>query len=180
MGASPGVSRWLDAVPGAGSWNNRPMGDAELRFRPARPDEGVALTELALRAKAHWGYDEGFLDAARMSLTIDAETLRSARVFVAERDGAVVGFHGLLGEPPCGQLEWMFLEPHAIGHGYGRAMWHDAMERAGAAGFTELLIESDRFAEPFYLAMGAARIGATASPVDGAPLPLLRIEIDRA
>jgi len=46
----------------------------------------------------------------------------------------------------------MFLEPKAIGAGYGRLLWNDALERARAAGFTQLLIESDRFAEPFYLA----------------------------
>ena len=62
------------------------------------------------------------------------------------------GFHGLLGQPPHGRLEWMFLEPKAIGAGYGRLLWNDALERARAAGFTQLLIESDRFAEPFYLA----------------------------
>src|SRR5262245_19871757 len=44
-------------------------------------------------------------------------------------------------------------------------------------GFTDLVIESDRFAEPFYLAMGAERIGATPSPVDGARLPILKIDL---
>jgi hypothetical protein len=44
-------------------------------------------------------------------------------------------------------------------------------------GFAELLIESDRFAEPFYLAMGAVKVGETRSPVDGAPLPLLKISV---
>ena len=90
-------------------------------------------------------------------------------------DGAMVGFCGLTGEPPSGVLEWMFLGPHAIGRGYGRRMWDDAMARARAAGFRELLIESDRFAEDFYLTMGAVRVGAAASPVDGALLPLLKV-----
>ena len=51
------------------------------------------------------------------------------------------------------------------------------MQRARIAGFDELLIESDRFAEPCYLAMGAERFGASPSPVDGAPLPLLNVKI---
>ena len=72
----------------------------------------------------------------------------------------------------------MFVEHDSIGGGYGRLLWNDALERARAAGFEELVIESDRFAEPFYLAMGAKRIGATASPVDGAPLPLLKIDLE--
>ena len=40
-----------------------------------------------------------------------------------------------------------------------------------------MLIESDRFAEDFYLTMGAVRVGAAASPVDGAPLPLLKVRL---
>jgi GNAT superfamily N-acetyltransferase len=71
----------------------------------------------------------------------------------------------------------MFLEPRAIGHGLGRRMWKDATAQARSAGFTELQIESDRHAEAFYLTMGAVRTGATASPVDSAPLPLLKISL---
>jgi hypothetical protein len=52
------------------------------------------------------------------------------------------------------------------------------MQCAKAADFVELRIESDRFAEPFYEAMGAIRIGVAASPVDGAPLPVFKVELD--
>jgi hypothetical protein len=58
-------------------------------------------------------------------------------------------------------------------------MWNDALQRARTAGFTELQIESDRFAEPFYEAMGATRIGVIASLVDGAPLPLFKVDLER-
>jgi GNAT superfamily N-acetyltransferase len=150
---------------------------AAISVRSARDDEGPMLTALAVRAKSHWGYDEGFLESARANLTIDTETIRSSEVFVFERDDRVIGFHGLVGKPPRGRLEWMFLEPDAIGQGLGRLMWNDATERAKAAGYTELEIESDRFAEPFYLAMGAVRIGSAPSPVDGAELPLLEVEL---
>lgn len=155
------------------------MDEFQILVRPARADEGADLTELALRAKSHWGYDKSFLDSARADLTLDADTIRSARIHVLEQDGTMIGFYGLLGDPPRGRLEWMFLEPDAIGHGFGRLLWKSAMQEAEAAGFTQLLIESDRFAEPFYLAMGAERIGATPSPVDGAPLPLLKVDIGR-
>lgn len=48
----------------------------------------------------------------------------------------------------------MFLEPEATRRGYGRLMWNHAIAHAAASGFAELLIESDRFAEPFHVAMG--------------------------
>jgi SAM-dependent methyltransferase len=148
-----------------------------LEIRPARPDDGPLLSRLAIHAKAHWGYDEEFLEGAREALTIDAATIATSSIFVLERKGTAIGFHGLAGEPPEGALEWLFVEPHSIGRGYGRMLWQDALARARAAGFAALLIESDRFAEPFYLAMGAVKIGETPSPVDSAALPLLKISV---
>ena len=158
------------------------MSTSEEAFavRPARPGEGPALTELAVRAKSHWGYDHNFLEAARADLTIDESTIREATISVLERGGAMIGFFGVVGAPPDGRLEWMFLEPAAIGRGYGRAMWDSAIEQATALGFSRLKIESDRYAEPFYLAMGARRTGATPSPVDGAPLPILEVQLPLA
>lgn len=94
-----------------------------------------------------------------------------------QRAETIVGFYGLVGEPPEGSLEWMFLAPDAIGHGCGRLMWDDAILTATALGFNRLIIESDRYAEPFCVAMGAKRIGATPSPVDGAPLPILEVHL---
>jgi SAM-dependent methyltransferase len=100
-----------------------------LEIRPARPDEGQLLSRLALHAKAHWGYDEQFLEAAREALTIDAETIAAARIFVLERKGIAIGFYGLVGDPPEAALEWLFVEPHSIGRGYGRMLWVDVLAR---------------------------------------------------
>ena len=146
-------------------------------IRAARPQEGPFLSRLAIHAKAHWGYDPEFLEAARAALTIDAKTIATSHVFVLELSGTAIGFYGLVGDPPQGTLEWLFVEPHSIGRGYGRILWEDALGRAKAAGFAELLIESDRFAEPFYLEMGAVKVGEAPSPVDGAPLPILKISV---
>lgn len=110
-------------------------------------------------------------------MTIDAEVIRSSQIYVLERGGETVGFYGLVGAPPEGRLEWMFLEPDAIGQGYGRQMWNEAIQSARTAGFRQLLIESDRFAAPFYEAMGASPIGHATSPVDGFPLPLFRVDV---
>jgi hypothetical protein len=49
-------------------------------------------------------------------------------------------------------------------------MWNEAMNHAKSAGFTALLIVRDRHEEPCDLAIGAVRVGATVSPVDGAAL----------
>lgn len=72
----------------------------------------------------------------------------------------------------------MFVEPDAIGRGVGRTLFEHTVAQARRLGFTALTIDADPNAEPFYVAMGALRIGATPSgSIPGRELPLLRIEL---
>ncbi|MFD9289308.1 GNAT family N-acetyltransferase [Streptomyces sp. NPDC060030] len=144
--------------------------------RQGRPEEAAALTALALRSKAHWGYDEAFMAACRDELTVRPGELTGGRVLVAEDDGRVLGFTTLAGEPPTGSLGMMFVEPDAIGRGTGRLLFEQTLAHARGLGFVRLTIDADPNAEPFYSAMGAERIGATPSgSIPGRELPLLEI-----
>jgi len=148
-----------------------------VRLRPARADETGLLSELALAAKGHWGYDAGFLEACRAELTVTAEH----RATVAERADGIVGFYTLDGEPPEVELGMLFVAPAEIGTGVGRVLWTHAVEAAARAGADRLTIESDPHAEGFYLAMGAVRVGEVASgSVPGRTLPLLTYRLGRA
>ena len=62
-----------------------------LTLRAPGRDEAVALTELCLRSKAVWGYDEHFMEACRAELTVTPERMNSPYFQVAESDGCVVG-----------------------------------------------------------------------------------------
>lgn len=146
--------------------------------RRANQSDSAVLTDIALRAKAHWGYDPEFIEDCRPELTVTADYIRFFTVRVAERDGQLVGFYSL--EPRDGEAELvhLFVEPAAIGTGIGKQLWKDAVTTARAAGFTAILITSDPFAEGFYLAMGAERIGTVESTVrSGRELPLLKFPL---
>lgn len=43
-----------------------------MLIRLARVTEAEILSDLALRSKAHWGYDAEFIEACRDELTVDA------------------------------------------------------------------------------------------------------------
>lgn len=73
-------------------------------LRPAGPDEAAAISALALRSKAHWGYDEAFLAACRDDLTIDPSWCDGVRLVVAEADGTLLGYCRVAGPPPVGEL----------------------------------------------------------------------------
>src|ERR687885_246694 len=136
-----------------------------LRIRPALPEEATLLTELALRSKGHWGYDSNFLEACRAELTLSPEYVASSPVFVLEEDGPVVGFYGLREQGDELDLAYLFVEPLAVNRGYGKRLWAHMVGVAAELGFRQISIESDPFAEPFYLTMGARRAGVVNSSV---------------
>ncbi|WP_433380096.1 GNAT family N-acetyltransferase [Streptosporangium sp. CA-115845] len=149
-----------------------------MLIRAARVVEADLLSELAVRSKAHWGYDEAFMAVCRDELAISASEVEKLRTTVAEHNGRVLGFATLEGNPPEGALGMLFVEPDAIGQGIGRRLFEHAVAAAADLGFARLTIDADPNAEPFYLAMGATRIGATPSgSIPGRLLPLLAITI---
>lgn len=149
-----------------------------VRIRPALADEAEALTTLALRSKAYWGYDAAFMRACVPALTISPARIAVEPFCVAEAGGQVVGFAGLRIAGADAELTDLFVEPGAIGRGYGRHLWRHAIGVARAHGARWLRIESDPFAEAFYRAMGAERIGeAPSDAIPGRSLPLLRYDL---
>jgi GNAT superfamily N-acetyltransferase len=150
-----------------------------VRLRPARPEDAAFLSELAVRSKGYWGYDDSFLDACRLELTLGPTDIDDRRATVAvNASGVMVGFSTLEGEPPSGEVGMLFVEPDHIGSGVGRLLWSDVTRRAAALGFRSLRIEADPGAAPFYEAMGATVIGSAPSgSVAGRHLPLLVFEV---
>ncbi len=143
-------------------------------LRPAAPTEAGPLSELALRSKGHWGYDEAFLAACAAELTLRPEDLAPQRVTVGEIDGRLVGFYAIAGSAPDAELAALFVEPDLIGRGCGKALWNHAVDTARTEGIERLTIAADPGALPFYQAMGAAVVGSAPSgSVPGRRLPLL-------
>ncbi|MFC7892233.1 GNAT family N-acetyltransferase [Streptomyces sp. NPDC057381] len=152
----------------------------DVLIRPARASEAELLSELALRSKAHWGYDAGFLEACRQELTVRADEVAGRRALVADAGGRVLGFSTLEGEPPVGVLGMMFVEPRVIGRGVGRRLFAHTVAAGRDLGFARLTIDADPNAEPFYRAMGAVRVGQVSSgSVAGRVLPRLALAIGR-
>jgi N-acetylglutamate synthase-like GNAT family acetyltransferase len=146
-----------------------------LHVRPARPGEAPALTALAMRSKAYWGYDEAFMERVAPAMHVAPDHVEAGWGTVAERDGEVVGFALLRPDLDPPELDSLFIEPGAIGTGAGRALLAAAAAQASAAGIGELLIEADPNAESFYVAQGAVRCGSRATGPTGRDLPLLRL-----
>jgi GNAT superfamily N-acetyltransferase len=147
-----------------------------LALRPARPEEGAALTELCLRSKAVWGYDDAFMAACRKELTLTPASIRASHVQVAELDGRLAGMAEVKSAGATARLEKLFVEPAMLRTGTGRKLLDWATATARAAGATALVIEADPDAAEFYRHMGAVDDGLVPSgSIPGRLIPRLNL-----
>ncbi|MEM7464564.1 MAG: GNAT family N-acetyltransferase [Pseudomonadota bacterium] len=147
-----------------------------LSLRAAKPADLKALTSLAIRSKAHWGYDQDFMNACEAELVVPPSALEDEIIRLAEENGVLAGFYRLIIDDDIAELEAMFVEPDRIGKGVGAVLWRDMLDRAHDAGARKLVCQSDPFAEGFYKAMGMVRTGERASDsVRGRMLPVLEM-----
>jgi len=152
---------------------------AQNLIRRARRDECALLTDIALRSKASWGYDEQFMANCVAELTIDETDIQTHRYFVMESAGGVVGFYALRehGEGE-GELADLFVEPAHMGAGHGHRLVEHAKSAAKAHGWQNLLVEADPNAREFYYSCGGVQIGTVASgSISGRLLPLIKIPL---
>ncbi|OQD57333.1 hypothetical protein BM536_004965 [Streptomyces phaeoluteigriseus] len=128
-----------------------------VRIRAGRPEEADVLSALALRSKAHWGYDDAYLAACADELLLRPADMADRRVRVAEAGGRILGMATLDGGPPRAELGMLFVDPPSIGRGVGRLLYRHVLAEAGRIGCDAVTIAADPHAEPFYLAVGARR-----------------------
>ena len=158
------------------------MSPTELVIRPARAGEAPILTELCVRAKAHWGYDPAFMAAAAGLLRIREGAIGAGGVLTALPQSEA---------PPCGvaaivplrrpgwfELSHLFVAPESFGLGVGRALFQAAVALAADKGATHVSILSDPNAAAFYQKLGARRCGEAPSGVErNRMLPLFEFAI---
>ena len=99
-----------------------------MTIRSASPEDGSALTAIALDANRYWGYPEHWIKQS--DLTISPEFIRDNHVYVDEENGKIRGFYALCVTGGKAELEHLWVTPAAIGTGLGKELLLDAMERA--------------------------------------------------
>jgi GNAT superfamily N-acetyltransferase len=140
-----------------------------VRIRAAQPSAAEALTELALAAKAAWGYDSAQLAAWRPLLAVTPQQLAEQPAYVAEDRGEWLGFYTLCHTDARWELDNLWVAPAWMQRGVGRLLLAHAVRTARSGGATELHIDADPNAEPFYLRCGAERHGTVPAPIAGQP-----------
>ena len=151
-----------------------------IQLRDARQNELSSLSELCLRSKAVWGYDDTFMTSCRDELTLHPDELRTTHVQIAERDGAVLGVAQVRVTAEEADLMKLFVEPTLLGSGVGRLLFEWATATARRLGAVRMTIEADPGAASFYERMGARHAGfAPSQSIAGRMLPRLLVELEK-
>lgn len=140
-----------------------------MRIRRARQSEASALSALALNSKQFWGYSPEDIERWRPLLAVSPRDIASKPTFAAEVENEVVGFYLLAPKPRNWELDHLWVSPKFARRGIGRTLLTHAANSARLAGALSIVIDSDPYAEPFYVACGASRQGIVAAPITGNP-----------
>jgi GNAT superfamily N-acetyltransferase len=148
-----------------------------VRVRPAAIEEASALTAMASRAKASWGYDEAAM--ARAPVRIEPASIAEGWVWVAEGDRRRpigVAVLARTAEPAVFELQALYVEPIALRTDAGAALLRRVTAIARSLGGATLRIVADPNAARFYETLGARKVGEDRS-VAGRAHPLYELSL---
>ncbi len=152
----------------------------ELLIRRAVAEDSLALTALARRSKADWGYPPEWLKIWEPDLTIGANYIADNRVYVATVDGKLAGMIAVEDRTLSWTLEHVWVDPAQQGMGVGTALVRHALAEIRAVRRGMVQVASDPHATGFYQALGAVAAGNAPAPMPNAPgrtLPLFKFTV---
>jgi len=150
-----------------------------LQIRRALPEEAEILSQIAISAKAYWGYPRRWMEIWKPQLTFSPAYFDENEGWVAETNGNPVAFYTLQEKAGNAWIENLWVSPDFIGQGVGKGLFLHAVELARQHGFKTLQLEADPNALGFYEKMGMYKVGERQSEVENEPriLPIMEMRL---
>lgn len=131
-----------------------------VNIRLAVASDQKDLEALQWRASLNNPGDREALIANPDSIELPLQQIKAGGVFVAEADGAIIGFAAILPrDDGDSELDALFVEPEAWRQGIGRVLVEHCCSTARTAGAASLHVTGNPHAEHFYVASGFETIG---------------------
>jgi len=148
-----------------------------ISIRRVIPEEADTLSQIALSAKARWGYPERWMKIWTPQLTFSPSYFEEYEGWVAVDDGTLIAFYTLEEKNGNGWLENLWVLPDYMGKGIGKELFFHSVDLARERGYKALQLEADPNAIRFYEKMGMRKIGERVSEVEGQQriLPIMEI-----
>jgi len=148
-----------------------------VRIRPADPDEGERLREIAVASKQHWGYERDEVVRWAAQGDFSPAGLRKKEFYVADADGRAVAFASLIAGTEVAVLDDLWVEPEWIGQGMGTRLFRFVAARARAIGARRLEWDAEPHAVGFYERMGGRYLRDSEPSAWGRITPVMGVEL---
>ena len=148
-----------------------------MRIRPARPDEGERLREIAIVAKSHWGYDLDDVRRWAAQGDFSPSGLRAKEVFVAEDEGRAVAWAALIARGDPMWLDDLWVDPEWIGRGIGSLLFRHVLDRARSLGGERVEWEAEPNAVGFYEKLGGRYLRDSEPSAWGRVIPVMGLDL---
>lgn len=147
------------------------------RFR-AR-DSNERLREIAIAAKAHWGYRRDRVVEWASKGDFSAETVGRLEIWVAEDGREIAGWASLVPGDEVAWLEDLWVDPRWMRQGLGSALFAAAADEARRRGAVRLEWEAEPNAIGFYRRMGGRYVRDSPTTEWGRVLPIMGVDLRR-
>lgn len=155
------------------------QGEGIEKIRLAVFSEVKLLSQLSMRSKAYWPYDQEFIRDCEDDLRLDPRHFKNEMVCVHEINGKISGYYAFCESDGESEMIALFVEPELVGSGIGHKLWKHSIDFAKKQRWSHFKVVADPYAaEKFYLKLGCKQIGEIKSPVrEGRVLPLLQFDV---
>lgn len=146
----------------------------------ARTEDAEELTKLTKKSKAYWGYSDEQISLWEDDLRIKSEYLEKNIAFVIKSNNHISGYYAYreLSRLKV-KLDYLFIDPLNIGSGLGKVLLNHLFEQVLNAGYSIITLDSDPYAESFYLKFGFKTVGQLPSSIPERTLPVMEFHLNR-
>jgi len=146
-------------------------------IRPPAPGEGERLREIAIAAKASWGYELEQVKAWAALGDFSPAGLRQREVYVADVDGTPTGWAAAFARGEVWWLDDLWVEPDWMGRGIGSALFRCAADHGLRRGAARMEWEAERNALGFYEKLGGRYLRESEPGVWGRRSPVMGLDL---
>jgi len=140
-------------------------------------EDAEVLTEIAVKSKAYWGYENDQVESWREDLTVTPKMFDESNIYKYIVDNQIGGFYILeRANIRTSFLNFLFVSPDYIKQGIGHQLLEHAISYCKDGGSAILNVLSDPNAASFYAKYGFEVIAQRESSIPGRFLPEMELE----
>ncbi|MDM1046074.1 GNAT family N-acetyltransferase [Myroides sp. 1354] len=131
----------------------------DIKIIPASVGDCAILTQIAKKAKQHWGYSDAWMQLWENDLSVTPDCFVEGKIVKGEIGEVLIGFYALKNEGDFALLDGLWVLPEYHGNGYGKLLFHHAINQATSMGYHYVQLYADPHVDAFYQKLNGQMVG---------------------